>query len=330
MPSDRDPGGAAPVYARPDLDGLAGPIDGLPYVVERESGRPGPHVVLSALVHGNELCGAHALCRLIEADLRPARGHLSLAFVNVAAYQSFDPGQPFASRYLDEDLNRVWRDDVLDLAIRSREHARAKALRPLFARADALLDLHSTASESPPMMLCGRTAKARRLARALGFPAEVVADAGHAAGPRLIEFGAFADDNAAPVALLVECGQHFDPASRDVALESALRFLRALGVLDAWPAWAKPPSAECAQRLLDVTHPITIGSDRFVFVRPLRALERISAAGTLIAYDGDVPITTPYDDCVAVMPNLSPRRGETAVRLACSVPFGHDRAREST
>lgn len=326
MQPDRDPAGAGPLFTRPALDRFATSTCGVPYVVALDGGAPGPHVVLSALVHGNELCGADALCRLIDARLRPVRGRLSLAFANVAAYRSFDPDRPFAARFLDEDMNRLWRDDLLDQAARSREHARAKALRPLLASADALLDLHSTATKSPPMLLCGRTEKARRLARALGFPADVVADSGHEAGPRLIEFGAFARGDRTPVALLVECGQHFDPAARDVALESALRFLRTVGLLDAWPSWAKPPSLDKAPRLIDVTHAVTIRTDRFVFVRPLDSLERIARAGTLIAYDGGVPITTPYDDCVAVMPSASPTRGETAVRLGRIAPFDRDGA----
>jgi RND family efflux transporter MFP subunit len=36
-----------------------------------------------------------------------------LAFANVQAFERFDPDQPFASRYVDEDLNRVWDDAVL-------------------------------------------------------------------------------------------------------------------------------------------------------------------------------------------------------------------------
>lgn len=231
MSSDRATIGAGQVYERPALDRFAATESGIPFVVVRDSGRPGPHVVISALVHGNELCGAAALCRLIDAGLVPTRGRLSMAFANVVAYQTFEPARPFAARYLDEDFNRLWSEQILALPDRSREHARAKALSPLFAGADFLLDLHSTAGESPPMLLCGRTAKNRRLAQTLGFPADVIADAGHASGLRLIEYGAFGQERSTATALLIECGQHFDPAARDVALECALRFLVAVGAI---------------------------------------------------------------------------------------------------
>lgn len=83
----------------------------------------------------------------------------------------------------------------------------------------------------------------------------------------------------------------------------------------------RPPRVAPRQRLLDVTHAITIETDRFSFVRPLRSLERIPRAGTVIGHDGERPIATLYDDCIAVMPSLSPVRGETAIRLARALPF---------
>lgn len=92
----------------PDLSAYRAGNTGIPYVTRFESGKPGPHVVVNALIHGNELCGAVALDHLFRSDLRPARGALSLVFANVAAYAGFDPADPLASRYLDEDMNRVW------------------------------------------------------------------------------------------------------------------------------------------------------------------------------------------------------------------------------
>ena len=47
---------------------------GIDYVTTLDSGASGPHVMLSALVHGNELCGAHALHYLVREGVRPRRG----------------------------------------------------------------------------------------------------------------------------------------------------------------------------------------------------------------------------------------------------------------
>src|SRR4051794_17422687 len=92
----------------PDLSPYAQGNAGLPYVWMFSSAKPGPHVLVQALTHGNEVCGAIALDSLLRSGVRPKRGTLTLVFANVAAYERFDPTQPFASRCVDEDFNRVW------------------------------------------------------------------------------------------------------------------------------------------------------------------------------------------------------------------------------
>ncbi|MFC7689015.1 succinylglutamate desuccinylase/aspartoacylase family protein [Paeniroseomonas aquatica] len=72
-----------------------------------------------ALVHGNEIGGALVLDRWLRAGLRPKRGRLSLVFANIDAYARFDPEDPTASRFLDEDLNRLWELDTLEGGRRS-------------------------------------------------------------------------------------------------------------------------------------------------------------------------------------------------------------------
>src|SRR5260221_10479897 len=72
---------------------------GIPYVTTFDSGRPGPHVLVNAVTHGNELCGAIAVDYLFRESIRPTRGKLTLAFANVAAFLSFDATKPSASRF---------------------------------------------------------------------------------------------------------------------------------------------------------------------------------------------------------------------------------------
>ncbi len=86
---------------------------GVDWVHVHQSERPGPTVLVQALTHGNEICGAIALDALMREGLQPARGRLILSFANVAAFHRFDPAYPHASRCVDEDLNRVWGDDRL-------------------------------------------------------------------------------------------------------------------------------------------------------------------------------------------------------------------------
>jgi predicted deacylase len=288
---------------------------GIPYVTTFASGRPGPHVMVNALTHGNEVCGAHALARLLEDGVRPIRGTLTLSFANVAAYESFDPAFPFVSRFLDEDFNRVWDAATLDGPRQSRELARARALRPVVDEVDHLLDIHSTELPQAPMILAGTRAKNVALAEAVGFPTHVVLDAGHKAGRRLRDYGRFDDPDSSNLALLVECGSHFERGAAEVALRTAVRFLGHFELID--PAYvARHAGGEAPkQHVIEVTQAVTITTDAFAFVDDWRGFDLVPKAGTVIARDGERAVTTPYDDCVLVMPTRQPVKGLTAVRL---------------
>src|SRR5258706_9175220 len=126
----------------PDIAPYRESNTGTPYVHRFESGKPGPNVLVVALTHGNEICGAIALDRLLRLQVRPIRGKLTLAFANIAAFSRFDPLSPFASRFVDEDFNRVWTSDTLSGARDSVELRRARELLPFVAEADYLLDIH--------------------------------------------------------------------------------------------------------------------------------------------------------------------------------------------
>ena len=60
---------------------------------------------------------------------------------------------------------------------------------------------------------------------------------------------------------------------------------------------------------------MTIHTDRFRFVADFRGMEVIPTAGTVIGYDDEEAVRTPFDDCVLIMPSLRRRKGESAVRL---------------
>jgi predicted deacylase len=302
--------------AVPDIGRWAAGNAGIPYVWRFDAPARGPRVAIQALTHGNEVCGAIALDWLLRAGFVPVRGTLMLIFANAAAYQTFDAGDPFAARCLDEDFNRLWDADVLDGARQSRELARARELRPCYDATDYLLDLHSMTDPCPPLALSGRQSKGLDLALSLGMPQYVVVDGGHQAGRRLRDYAQFDDPDDARNALLVECGQHWEVAAPVVAQQVALRFLRHFGMAD--PAFISAHLERCAlppQRTIAITDVVTIETDAFAFAAPVLGMETVAERGTLIARDTGREIRTPYDDCVLLMPTRRPRKGETAVRL---------------
>jgi predicted deacylase len=299
----------------PDLAMYRPGNSGIDYVWSFAASAPGPHVMLSALMHGNEICGAIALDRLLRAGIRPARGRLTFAFCNLAAYRIFAKFDPTSSRYLDEDMNRVWHAGALDSPRQSRELQRARTLRPLVDAVDYLLDIHSTTNLNPAMMLTGLGQKHLDFAKALGTPAYLVRDGGHEGGTRLRDYGRFADPASPAIALLIESGQHWAKQSAETATETAWRFIAAIGILTAADAarWLSQPREP--QRVIQVTDRVTIQGNDFCFFAPYEGFEVIPRAGTPIARDGGRDIRTPYDDCVLVMPARRFSRGQTAVRL---------------
>lgn len=305
---------AYPVDLDPvDIEPYRAGNTGVPFFQRWTSAAAGPHVTITAIVHGNELCGALALDSLHRDGPRPRRGSLTVGFCNIAAYRDFDPDYPVLSRFIDEDLNRLWDEAGLTSSRPSLERARALAIRPILERTDFLLDLHSMQHAGDPMVLAGSCEKSEILARRLGFPATIVVDDGHAEGTRMRDYAFFDDPGDPRAALLVECGQHWAPGSVAVAREAVLRFLVATGSLDNADLPEPPPSRR--PRLIRVLHAVTARTRQFAFNRSFRGMESIPKAGTVIAHDGAEPILTPFDDCVLVLPSRRLAPGQTAVRF---------------
>ncbi|HWK47227.1 MAG TPA: succinylglutamate desuccinylase/aspartoacylase family protein [Stellaceae bacterium] len=303
--------------APPAIDTYQQGNTGIPYMTTLDSGRAGPHLMVNAVTHGNELCGALAVDFLFKTGFRPARGRVTLGFANITAYLRFDAEDPSTSRFVDEDFNRVWDVATLDGPRRSVELDRARRIRPLIDTVDHLLDIHSMQHDTAPLMLAGVTEKSLAAAQRLGVPRLIVRDRGHAAGRRLLDYGAFSDPDLPNTALLVECGQHWERRAYDVALETTLRFLDQHGTLEAgykatnFAGFTDPPP----QRVIEITDAVTIGTTGFRFVRNFKGMEVIPEAGSVLGYDGGKEVRTPYPDCVLIMPSRRLGQGQTAVRL---------------
>ncbi|MGC7404349.1 M14 family metallopeptidase [Pandoraea pneumonica] len=300
---------ALPAYpievAFPDITRWREGNTGIDYLHTFDSGKPGKHVMILALTHGNEVSGAIAVDTLLASGLRPVEGRLSLGFGNIDAYEQFSAENADATRFLDEDMNRVWTPSALDGERQSRELARARAMRPFIDTVDLLLDIHSMHEASAPLMMTGPLEKAIALAAELGTPEHVIIDKGHANGTRMRDYGGFGDTASPKNALLIETGQHFAKSARDVALDSAARFLLHAGVVAeadvaAFLTQAKPTK----QKFVEITQPVVARSMDFRFSQPFTGLEVIEKAGTEIARDGDEIIVTPYDNCVIVQPSM--------------------------
>lgn len=287
---------------------------------------PGPSLVVLGAVHGNEVCGAHAIVRAIDdlthGRLRLLRGRLTL--VPVANPLAFAQ----ATREGERNLNRRF---LPQPEPQDYEDRITRQLAPLLAQHEVLLDLHSFHTPGDPFAMVGprnnsgarepfaRAAEEMALARALGAQQVVegwleVYD--RAAGLR----GELPDDEGIGTneymrsqggyAVTIECGQHEDPEAIDVAtraIHGALAHLE-LAHVPAPPRFAGP-----AARLKDV---VLRESPADRLAQDWHSFDAVQA-GDVIAHRADgTPVAAPYDGCVLFPhPEAEVLQGMREIRL---------------
>jgi predicted deacylase len=300
---------------------------------------PGPRLIVTGAVHGNETCGTRAIRRLraeLEADrLILTRGTLTLVPVcNPLAYAR---GQRAGDRNLNRGLRphaspQVYEDHI------------ANQLCPLLAAHDVLLDLHSFRNPGQPFVLRGpadntgplepfaHAADEARLVAHLG-PVRVVDGwmASYAQGVARRqararaagrEADALAEDSGYGVGtteymrsqggwgVTLECGQHDDPQAPEVGYRAIRQTLALLGLVGEVPA---PPAAsfECLS-LVDVVDRLHEGDQ---FAQTWASFDRLQAGQTIATRHDGTPVTAPHDGHI-VFPDPAARPGHEWFYLA--------------
>ena len=296
-----------------DLSAYRAGNTGIDYVHRFTSSQPGPHILINALTHGNEICGMVAATHLLDNQVRPLIGTLTISFAHVQAYEAFDIDKPYDNRQLTHNLNRVWSTAWLDGPETSPELRRARELRPVVSAADHILDIHSTSHAVEPFWVYPAFERNAAVTQAIARPSvHLVMPKGMGTGTPLIQHGRHGDSSSnAGAALVVECGQHFAQSSGLLATEVALDFLAHFGLIEKRQNAAAPPP----QRRFELLQTFMVQTDTFKFVRPLLGFETF-AKGELIATDGSaIDIISPCNDCTVFMPARLPIIGREAVYL---------------
>ena len=212
-------------------------------------------------------------------------------------------------------MNRLWMPELIRSDHTSLEMRRVRELVPVIDTVDVLLDLHTMTWPSATLLLTSMAERnllmASTLATSQPAPPQVVLDQGHPTGPRLIDYTRFSDPTGTARACLLEAGQHWTRDALSQSTLTARAFLAQHGMAPPLPDIHPHPSVRAV-----VTDCVEAQTAGFAFLRPFAGGDVIAQAGTLIAVDGMDEIRTPYDNCMLVIPNLRPRRGHTAVRLA--------------
>lgn len=178
------------------------------------TGQPGPLLVVLAGIHGNEASGVFAFKRVLDA-LYSERPALAGEVLGLAGNL---PALVEDVRYIDEDLNRLWRDERLNplkssSAFNTVEEAELIALikRIEMARKGAdrcfFVDCHTTSSETQPFISVSHDEASLRFASR--FPVFTVVGLGDciigASDRYLVDHGF--------VGFTFEGGSHYDIAS---------------------------------------------------------------------------------------------------------------------
>ena len=199
----------------------------------------GPLVVAIGGIHGNEPAGVRALERLFglleeEPLINPGFGFKGELLALRGNLEALAVGK----RYIDTDLNRIWRPQVNDgrLPATSEErelHELISCIEHAVEEAPlselVFLDIHTTTAHGGIFAVTGDDTPSLSLAAEMSVPV-VKGMLSGLQGTTLHYFrgGHFSTDF--PVrAVTFEAGNHDDPASVELALAATINLLRALG-----------------------------------------------------------------------------------------------------
>lgn len=300
----------------------------------------GPKLLVSAAVHGNEVCGVGAIQRVIagldSGALRLLRGTVSfIPIVNPLAHH-------LGRREGDRNLNRNLRPPVVPQDFEDRI---AGQLCPQLAAADVLLDLHSFQGQGKPFAMLGprdndgelepfaHEIAEGRLAACVGTERIVEGWLStYALG--LARRAAKASDGSRKAALqqdphygvgtteymrsqggyciTLECGQHLDPNAPKFAYKAILRTMVLLGMLDASVVEPRPATKP---ELLQLYEVIDRDSEGDQFVQPWASFDPVIKGQRIGTRATGEPVLAP-DDGRIVFPAANAQPGTEWFYLA--------------
>lgn len=299
----------------------------------------GARIIILGAVHGNETCGTKAIQRVMK-DIAGGRLNIaagSVTFVPVANPLAHLRGARCGERNLNRNLYPTQQPAVFE------DHA-ANWLCPLLAQHEVLLDLHSFRGHSDPFVMLGpddndgtlqpfaHAAKERAWARHLGVrkfvdgwldtyargverrtrDAEALVQGSGAPNTNL-RYGVGTTEYMRSVggyALTLECGQHDEPASPEVAYRAILNTLAYFGST----ATTRPDSMQEIESLsLYDVHDKAHAADRFS--RDWASFDRV-AKNELIGTRHDGKQLCAERDSVILFPDAKAAPGEEWFYLA--------------
>lgn len=272
---------------------------GASYVVELDSGKPGPSAGIIACVHGNEPVGLAAIQYLLS-DIVLECGKLFFIIGNPQAAINYFSASCDDSRqecrYLDKNLNRL--PEIEEFSGSDiYEYQRAEELLPVLQQLDGVLDLHSTSSDAPPMLICVDEASVGILTDSL-FPFEhVITNINeHIEGKFLIE-----NCDKAQVKILAECGQHECLDASQRAIDISLAFLHRMGLLREVGNSKSPPQEITFYRAAQTVN-LPKDCGEFYLRESIKPFELLKKGQVIACNGSDKEVIIPQDGYAIMAP----------------------------
>lgn len=267
---------------------VAYPHPSCPGAYTIETGKPGPHALISGVVHGNEPCGYYGICDLLRAfgrnELKLISGKLTVVISNLEAFVQ-------GKQQIDYNLNRLFRTDLAPTP-NSYEHRRIRELLPIFSSVDYLLDLHATTAPTIPFAMCENSALA--LAEKIGLSPIVLGWGELGAASLAGDTETFVNSKGG-LGVTVECGQRDWDGAAKVAFDTACKFLQATGISSS--AATDSPIRPVVYKLDSV---FTLRSADFRYSKAFISFDKLGA-GEIIGSDSLGVVRTDRD-CIILMP----------------------------
>lgn len=276
-------------------------------VFEFSSSTAGPKLVVSILMHGDEICGLTALQAALDETFALLRGQLRIIVMNRAAHEA----RGGAVRHLGNDMNRCWSKAAL--AEHSVEGQRIESVLRYLEDADAILDIHSMPEQDTPFLLVSETRRgSATLAARLGptVPRTVIAPPPKMRGEALFETTLLAKDK--PI-VVVECGRHQSAQSPEIAHATFLQFLSVHDMI-APPETSNRGPVE----FFEVCDEIKLSEGPLKLDRPMLGFDRL-AAGDTYGWDGVRPLIA-EEDCRVLLTRPAEKPGDEALTLVRPIP----------
>ncbi|WP_256077258.1 succinylglutamate desuccinylase/aspartoacylase family protein [Massilia sp. YIM B04103] len=275
---------------------------------------PGPRLIVTGAVHGNEVCGTQAILRVLQeldaGRLRIRNG--SVTFVPIVNPLAYAKGERAGERNLNRNL--FPKEQPQDF-----EDRIGNWLCPLLASHDVLLDLHSFNAASQPFVMVGprnnegplepfrHEEQERALARRLGVKRFVdgwLRTYGAGVQRRLrgsselqtvLRYGMGTTEymrSTGGYALTLECGQHADPQAPQVAYRAILNTLAFLGLIEAEAPQPVDPAVLEALSMAEVYDKLHM-DDRFS--RSWSSFDRVAQGDEIGRRADGTPVLAEYD-----------------------------------